>query len=132
MTSAPPSFREVFSDALRYWEPKRIGYNGILSLVVLGWVMFTWPHFRSEFTWSSLLALFVLAVLANVCYCAAYLVDVPVQYSAFRDGWRRRRWALWLVGVMFAAAITYFWMADEIYPDVGPAPEVADAAWRST
>ncbi len=131
MTSAPPSFREVFSDALRYWEPKRIGYNGILSVVVLGWVMFTWPHFRSEFTWSSLLALFVLAVLANVCYCAAYLVDVPVQYSAFRDGWRRRRWVLWLVGVMFAAAITYFWMADEIYPDAGPAPEVADAAWRS-
>ena len=132
MTSAPPSFREVFSDALRYWEPKRIGYNGILSLVVLGWVMFTWPHFRSEFTWSSLLALFVLAVLANVCYCAAYLVDVPVQYSVFRDGWRRRRWALWLVGVMFAAAITYFWMADEIYPDAAPAPAVADAAWRST
>jgi hypothetical protein len=43
----------------------------------------TWPHFRGAFTWPSLLVLFVLAVLANVCYCAAYLVDIPLQYSAF-------------------------------------------------
>lgn len=116
MTSAPPSFREVFTDALRYWEPMRIGYNAVLSVVVLGWVIFTWPHFRGDFTWSSVLALLVLAVLANVCYCAAYLVDVPVQYSAFRDVWCRRRWVVWLVGVLFGAAITFFWMADEIYP----------------
>jgi hypothetical protein len=116
MTSAPPPFREVLTDALRYWEPRRIGYNGFLAAIVLGWVVFTWPHFRSAFTWSSLLALFVLAVLANVCYSAAYLVDVPVQYSAFRDSWRRWRWALWLVGVLFAGAIAFYWVADEIYP----------------
>jgi hypothetical protein len=121
---APPTFREVFTDAIRYWEPRRIGYNVVLTLIVLGWVSFTWPHFRGAFTWGSLLALFVLAVLANVCYCAAYLVDVPVQYSAFRDTWRRRRWVLWLIGVIFAAIIAFYWVADEIYPSV---PQLAGA-----
>lgn len=115
---APPPFRDVFTDAIRYWEPRRIGYNLVLALIVLGWVSFTWPHFRGAFTWRSLLALVVLAVLANVCYCAAYLVDVPVQYSAFRDKWRRRRWVLWLIGAIFAAIIAFYWVADEIYPSV--------------
>jgi hypothetical protein len=119
VTSAPPPFREVLTDAIRYWEPRRIGYNAFLAAIVPGWVVFTWPHFRDAFTWSSLLALFVLAVLANVCYSAAYLVDVPVQYSAFRDSWRRWRWALWLVGVLFAGAIAFYWVADEIYPTLG-------------
>ena len=115
-SSAPPPFREVLTDAITYWEPRRVGYNCVLALIVLGWVLFTWPHFRSTLTWRLLLALFVLAVLANVCYCAAYLVDVPVQYSAFRDAWRRRRWALWLIGMIFAGTIACYWIADEIYP----------------
>ena len=119
--SAPPPLREVLTDAIRYWEPRRIGYNLVLALIVLGWVAFTWPHFRGALAWSSILALFVLAVLANVCYCAAYLVDVPVQYSAFRDSWRRRRWLLWLIGVLFAGILAFYWLADEIYPSVSQA-----------
>ncbi len=116
VTSAPPSLRELLTDAIRYWEPRRLGYNLFLAAIVLGWVIFTWPHFRGAFTWSSALALLVLAVLANICYTAAYLVDLPVQYSAFRDSWRRWRWALWLAGMLFAGAITFYWVADEIYP----------------
>jgi len=112
------SFRELISDAIRYWEPRRVGYNLVLAAIVLGWVGLTWPHFRGSFTWPSVLVVFVLAVLANICYCAAYLVDVTVQYSAFRDQWRKRRWVLWVVGVAFAGALTYYWIADEIYPSV--------------
>ena len=115
----PPSFREVFTDALRYWEPRRIGYNAVLAAVVVGWITLTWPHFRGAFTWDALLALFVLAMLANVCYCAAYAIDVPMQYSDFRGTWHRRRWILWVLGAVFAAAIAYYWMADEIYPGAG-------------
>ncbi len=123
--STPPSplsgprslpFRDVITDAIRYWEPRRIGYNFVLAAIVLGWIVLTWRHFRSAFNWPSVLAIFVLAILANVCYCAAYVVDVPVQYSAFRDLWRRGRWALWLIGVLFAGVITFYWIADEIYP----------------
>lgn len=112
------SLRELISDAIRYWEPRRVGYNLVLAAIVLGWVGLTWPHFRGAFTWPSVLAVFVLAVLANICYCAAYLIDVTVQHSVFRDSWRKKRWALWAVGVAFAAALTYHWIADEIYPSV--------------
>lgn len=123
VSQAPqPPFREVLTDALRYWEPRRIGYNAALAAIVAGWVAFTWPHFRGAVAWNALLALFVLAVLANVCYCAAYVVDVPLQYSDFRDLWRRRRWILWVLGVVFAATIAYYWMADEIYPGAGSLP----------
>jgi hypothetical protein len=116
--SGPPAFREVLTDAIRYWERRRIAYNVVLALVVLGWMVFTWPHFRGAPTLSSLLAFFVLAVLANACYCAAYLVDIPIQCSAFRDSWLRRRWVLWLIGMTFAAIIAFYWVADEIYPSV--------------
>jgi uncharacterized membrane protein YsdA (DUF1294 family) len=118
-TSAPPPLKEVLTDAIRYWEPRRIGYNAVLAAIVLGWIVFTWPHFRGAITLRLLAALLVLAVLANVCYCAAYAIDIPVQYSAFREAWRRRRRVLWLLGVIFAAALAYYWVADEIYPGVG-------------
>lgn len=113
---ADSSLREILSNAIRYWEPRRIAYNVALALVVAGWVVVTWPHFRGAWEFEDLLALLVLAVLANVCYCAAYLADIPMQYSVFQAAWRRRRWALWLVGTLFAMALAYFWIADEIYP----------------
>jgi hypothetical protein len=62
-----------------------------------------------------------LAALANLGYCAAYLVDIPVQQSSFGITWRRRRWVLWSLGTLFALLIEYYWIADEIYPSVGAA-----------
>lgn len=111
-------FREIVTDAARYWEPRRLGYNALLGTIFLGWVVFTWPHFRSAFTPSAIGALTVLALLANVCYCAAYLVDIPLQYSPLRAAWRGRRSVLWLFGAILAAALTWYWIADEIYPGV--------------
>jgi len=115
---APPPFREILADAVRYWEPRRLGYNALLASVFLGWVVFTWPHFRAAFTLGALAALAVLALLANLCYCAAYLIDIPLQYSPLRALWRARRRVLWLLGALFAAALTWYWIADEIYPFV--------------
>ena len=113
------SIREVLSDAIRYWEPRRIAYNIALALVVAGWAVAAWPHLRDNWNFEQLLALFVLAVLANACYCAAYIADIPMQYSSFQAAWRRRRWVLWLVGTLFAMALAYFWTADEIVPTLG-------------
>jgi len=116
--SPPGELRRILDDAIRYWEPRRLGYNLVLTAVVVGWLALTWPHFREAFTLQSLLLLFILAVLANVCYCAAYLVDIPMQSSSFRAVWQRGRWGLWLAGTLFATALANYWIADEIYPYV--------------
>ncbi|HEV2287914.1 MAG TPA: hypothetical protein VGR81_03070 [Candidatus Acidoferrales bacterium] len=105
----------VFSDAFAYWERRRIIYNLLLFGVVVAWVVATWPHFRPAFTWSSLLAFVVLGLLANVCYCAAYFADIPMQSSSLRGLWRHWRWSLWLVGTLFAILLANYWIADEIY-----------------
>jgi len=58
-------------------------YNLVLAAVVVVWLVATWPHFRTALTLPSLGALVVLALLANACYSAAYLVDIPLQRSLF-------------------------------------------------
>lgn len=108
-------FRGILTNAIGYWERRRILYNLLLTAVVIGWIALTWPHFRPAFRWDSFVALLVLAVLANLCYCAAYIADLSMQYSSFRDMWRRWRWALWLGGTLFAILFANYWIADEIY-----------------
>lgn len=111
----PAGSPTIFGDAIAYWERRRIIYNLLLAAVVVTWIAATWPHFLPAFTWSSLLALVVLALLANLCYCAAYVADLPMQYSSFRQIWRRWRWTLFLVGTLFAILFANYWIADEIY-----------------
>ena len=116
--SSPNPFRACLTDALRYWELRRIVYNLGLIAITAAWFVATWPHFRVALTLSSLLILSVLALLANVCYCAAYLVDIPMQLSALNATWKQRRWLLWLIGTLFAFVLANYWIADEIYPYV--------------
>jgi|ERR1700674_286829 hypothetical protein len=114
----PRAFGEAMRDAIRYWEPRRVVYNLILTAVVVAWLVLTWPHFRPALTIQSLLPLLVLAALANVCYSAAYLADIAMLRSPVRSIWRRRRWGLWLAGTVFAIMLACYWIADEIYPAV--------------
>jgi hypothetical protein len=115
-------FKNSVADALRYWEPRRALYNGLLTAVALSWVVLTWPHFRPIQLFGTppgdtqpvLLILVVLVFLANVCYCAAYLVDVPLQLTFAT--WCKCRWALLLTGTLFAILVENYWIADEIYP----------------
>lgn len=100
--------REALSQAIRYWEPRRILYNALLLIEVLVVFVVNLPVSRSHFDVNRVLLLFVLAVLANVAYCACYVVDVVAQLSAFRLVWLRFRWALFVLGVAFAGALTYF------------------------
>jgi len=116
--SPSESLRESLTEAIRYWEPRRLVYNLVLGTVAIGWVVATWPHFRPVFTLFSLLRLAALALLANVCYCAAYVVDIPLRLSALSPIWSRRRWVLWLMGTLLAFVVTNYWIADEIYPFV--------------
>jgi hypothetical protein len=115
----PRALPGIFRDAMLYWEVRRIGYNAILVLVTLAWVLFTWPHFRPALTWRSGLLLLILAAAANLCYSAAYPVDLLFQRSSCRSAWRHRRWIMWWGGTALAVALACYWIADEIYPAVG-------------
>lgn len=102
------SVRDAITDAIRYWEKMRIAYNAILMMVVITMFTTRWPESGSALSADLILALFLLAVAANVFYCAAYIVDVSAQYSGFRDTWRRHRWILFGVGATFASIIARF------------------------
>jgi hypothetical protein len=98
--------RDAVSDSIRYWEPRRIVHNVVLGLVVLAYFVMNWPHSGAKTSFEEILSVFVLAVLANVCYCVAYLGDVFVQISGLREVWQRWRWVLFAIGTTFAAIIT--------------------------
>ena len=102
------TIRDVLTDAIRYWELRRIAYNVILVAIVLAVFIVQWPDSRSAVSADLIQRLFILAVLANVAYCAAYVVDVAAQSSAFRDAWKRHRWLLFAIGVVFAGILARF------------------------
>jgi hypothetical protein len=96
------------AQALRYWEPKRLFYNGIMLVVVGVNVALKWPQVQTLLTFDLFLLLFLLAVLANVCYCAVYAVDLFVRFSGLDAAWEKGRIAVLLVGTAFAAVIAHF------------------------
>jgi cadmium resistance protein CadD (predicted permease) len=78
----------------------------------------TWPHFREASPLQAVVFLIVFFIAANVCYSAAYLVDIALQGSSLRAQWQRWRLGLWLIGTGLAFVFTNYWFADEIYPYV--------------
>src|SRR5437868_2322480 len=112
-----PDLREFASDAIKFWEPWRLLYNLTLAAVVIIYFAIGYPFSRSVFTGVFCLGLFLLAVVANVAYCSAYIVDIFAQASWFRDVWRQYRKLLFLIGTLFAAIITRFVAMGMFHPN---------------
>ena len=102
------TFRDMLTDAIRYWERLRIAYNAVLLAIVVAAYLFGLPQSRLALSADLIQTLFILAVLANVAYCAAYVVDLAAQYSAFQAAWKRYRWILFVVGAVFAGITAQF------------------------
>ena len=102
------SLRESVTGAIRYWEPRRLAYNAVLAAIVLIYFGLNYPASRSTLSVNLILSVFLLAVFANVAYCAAYPVDVFVCASSYREQWRKYRWVIFTIGLLFAAIITRF------------------------
>jgi hypothetical protein len=100
--------RELVTDALRYWELRRLFYNALLALIVSGHFIASWPASRDALTSDGALGLFLLAVVANVAYSVVYVPDVFIQFSGFRNSRARWRPVLLVVGFAFAAVLTHF------------------------
>ena len=103
--------REALTNAIRYWERRRIVYNLVLTGIVLTHLGQDFKRWTPSVSVNLGLLLFVLAVLANVAYCAAYVVDVFAQVSGFREEWWRFRWILFAIGLTFAGVLTHFFAA---------------------
>jgi hypothetical protein len=107
---ARPGFfdRVRISDALSFWELGRLPFNLVLVAVTLAWLQFGGPAGWGGVVavpFQGWLALFVLGVLTNMAYSAAYPVDLFVQGSDWRDKRLAWRTALWAVGTALAAAL---------------------------
>ncbi len=98
--------REIHSNAIRYWERLRLFYNAALVVVVLVNIFVAWPESTVVFSFEKIQTLFVLAVLANIAYCSAYVVDVFALYSELKPTWLGFRWVLFLIGLLFAIILT--------------------------
>lgn len=102
------TFKDSVTEAIRFWERGRILYNLALVAVVGAVFVFFWPHSREVLSVDLTQGLFLLAVLSNVAYCAAYPVDLFAQSSGYRATWLRIRWGLLAIGTLFACVIAQF------------------------
>ncbi len=108
------------TDALRYWEFRRLFYNALLALIVVGHFIAAWPASKVTITIDGALGLFLLAVLANVAFSVVYVADVFIQLSGFRASRSRWRLAILLIGFAFAAVLTHFFSSGIFSGKSGP------------
>ena len=106
-------FSERLFDSIRYWERRRLVYN----LVLLTLAVFCWgPEMlsgRASDFFAGILVLLAFAVPANLLYCAAYPVDLALQFTPWRGSWTRCRWLLFLCGTVLASAMAIWVMVGD-------------------
>jgi hypothetical protein len=100
--------RDALTDAICYWERGRVVYNLALATIVIAYYFAGWPMSAARLGWDLAQQLFLLGVLANIAYCAAYVPDLLMQLSDLRSAWLRVRWVLFAIGLTFAAIIARF------------------------
>jgi len=102
------NWREFATDAIKFWEPFRVLYNLVLAAIVVTYFAIGYPLSKGVISVDFCLGLFLLAVIANIAYCAAYVVDIFAQASGFRELWQRYRKLLFIIGTLVAAILTRF------------------------
>jgi len=75
-----PKLRSLLTEAIRYWELRRLIYNLLLLIILLYYVGKAdgWPLFSSS---EFLAVCAIYAVFANVAYSLAYIPDLVIRYS---------------------------------------------------
>lgn len=105
MSEFTDKIREITTDAIAFWEKGRLLYNGILLLVVLLFYVNALVKEVDIHYFATIVAIYVLAIMANILYCVSYIVDFFMQLSAFQGVWRKRRWMLLATGVILGAVL---------------------------
>jgi hypothetical protein len=105
-TNPEINMKEIITDSIRYWEPRRIIFNVALGGVVAASFYYSSEPMASLKPWSLLL---VSAVIANAFYCAAYVADIFFQMSDFKQVWKQCRWTLLVIGTVFSAGLFFLY-----------------------
>src|SRR5437016_14588202 len=79
------SLRDCATDAIRFWEPRRVLYNLVLATIVGTYFGIAYPISRTMLTLDFCLGLFLLAVVANEAYCALTLWTFSSKCPAFAN-----------------------------------------------
>jgi len=97
--------RAIIRETVQFWERRRLLYNAVLASIVLLGFALAWPR-SAEWVHRNALPTFVeSALLANLAYCAAYVVEWLFHFTRYRDTWKRWRTALFVVGVLLASGL---------------------------
>ncbi|MBI5601104.1 MAG: hypothetical protein HY944_06020, partial [Gemmatimonadetes bacterium] len=91
-------------------------YNVLLTALFVALTIRTWPRLLPELGPDKILPLLVLALLANLCYSTAYMLDPLLSASPNARTRHRLRLAAWVVGMFLAMFIETYWFLDEILP----------------
>ncbi len=102
------TLREILTNAVRFWERVRIGYNAVLAVVFVTVYFYNLPGSSSAISVTAVERVFMAAFMANFFYSFAYLPDIFVQLSGFRDRWLKLRWGLFGIGLVFASIWVQF------------------------
>src|SRR5258707_4155304 len=73
------NLRDLTTDALRFWELRRLFYNALLAVIVGAHFVSSWPTSRASGTFDGVVGFFLLGVLANVADFAVYVADGFIQ-----------------------------------------------------
>jgi len=106
-SNAPVTLQEAATDAVRYWEPRRVVYNVLLAMIALIHAAPPLLQGRFHINVPMITTVLFLAIGANICYCAAYLVELVMQFTSFREVWHAHRGKLFLLGCVFAGLLAW-------------------------
>jgi hypothetical protein len=93
-------------DALRFWERGRLVYNGVLLLLTIVMVAVRWrdAHYLFHQNFGSFLS---SVVIANVLYCAAYLVEPLLLVPRMQQDALLARRVVLFGGTAFACLLAF-------------------------
>lgn len=96
--------RGPLGEAIRFWEFARIPYNLVLAVatVLLAFIMLGEGVVTYTEALSAIPLLLMLAIVANLIYCAAYPIDLIAQATPLRTILQPARWFLWSAGTLLA------------------------------
>lgn len=102
--SFPRFLRAVFIEGGRFWERRRLAYNGIQLLLTA--IMLVVRHSEVHYFIGNLGTYVAFAIVANSLYTAAYLPEALLQIPLLRRFSTPVRWWVFGIGTAFASFLT--------------------------